>query len=170
MKGQLTMMRNPVSVEPRLPHPALPAANWADCYEIQVDAPDLSAMDAARMAAGQFPLWVRLLMRIRNAVTGLVGLKPAITHSTGDIEMIGIFPVVSKNDREVVLGFDDRHLDFRVVIDVQNSGARHQIVSATTLVNRKILLGRIYITVITPFHKLVVVAMLKGLGRQLSPT
>jgi hypothetical protein len=113
--------------------------------------------------------WVRLLMRMRNAATSLVGLKPATAHSSSDIEMIGIFPVVSNTDSEVVLGFD-RHLDFRIVIEVRNAGGTRRIVSATTLVNRKILLGRIYIAVVTPFHRLIVVSMLAALGRRLAAT
>jgi hypothetical protein len=164
------MTQKPISVKPHLPHPALPTANWADCYEVEVNASHLSAIDAARMAVGRFPLWVRLLMRMRNAATSLVGLKPGTAHSSSDIEMIGIFPVVGKSDSQVVLGFDDRHLDFRLVIEVRNAGGTRQIVSATTLVNRKILLGRIYIAVITPFHRLIVVSTLTALGRRFAPT
>jgi hypothetical protein len=163
------MTQKPISVKPHLPHPALPTANWADCYEVEVNASHLSAIDAARIAVGRFPLWVRLLMRMRNAATSLVGLKPATAHSSSDIEMIGIFPVVSNTDSEVVLGFD-RHLDFRIVIEVRNAGGTRRIVSATTLVNRKILLGRIYIAVVTPFHRLIVVSMLAALGRRLAAT
>jgi hypothetical protein len=164
------MTQKPVSVKPYLPHPALPTANWADCYEVEVNAPPLSAIDAARMAVGRFPLWVRLLMRMRNAATSLVGLKPSTAHSPNEIDMIGIFPVVSKSHDQVVLGFDDRHLDFRLVIEVRNAVGTRRIVSAMTLVNRKILLGRIYIAVITPFHRLIVLSMLAALGRRLAPT
>jgi hypothetical protein len=162
------MAEKPVSVKVHLPHPALPPANWADCYALRVHAPGLTAMDAARMAVGQFPVWVRSLMKFRNAVAGLFGLKSSTHHSPDETEMIGIFPVVSRTEKEVVLGFDDRHLDFRIVIDVSSHGDGGQTVRATTLVDRKILLGKIYIAVITPFHKLIVKEMLQGLGNRLS--
>lgn len=161
-------MEKPVSTTPHLPNPALPAADWADCYEIEIRADVLSAIDATRMAIGRFPLWVRLLMQLRNAAVGVVGLKAATDQPTDEIEMIGIFPVVSRADDEVVLGFDDRHLDFRIVMHVRDAGHGRKIVSATTLVRRKILLGRIYIAFVTPFHKLIVKTTLMNLGRRLA--
>lgn len=161
-------MTKPVAVKPQLPNPGLPAANWADCYQLRIAGPTLTATDAARMAIGQFPRWVDWLMAVRNAVVGLVGLKSSTFHSPSDVEMIGMFPVVSRSDREIVLGFDDRHLDFRIVIGVSRFANGEQAVSALTLVNRKILLGKIYISVITPFHKLIVATMLSNLDKRLA--
>jgi len=153
----------PKKVNPRLPHPAMPQADWADCYQISVPTRGLIAMDAAREVLSYSPVWVRLLMAIRNVVVGPFGLKTA--HPTADhIETIGLFPVLAKSDSQVVLGFDDRHLDFRVVIDVRDA-SEGTIVSATTLVKRKILFGKIYIAVITPFHNLIVSAMLANFGK-----
>jgi hypothetical protein len=37
--------------------------------------------------------------------------------------MIGIFPVVSQTPDRLIAGFNDPHLDFRVVIDVTGPGA-----------------------------------------------
>lgn len=119
------------------------------------------------MLLGQLPLWVSTLMKMRDAVTGFVGLKPSTHHSPEKVEMIGIFPVVSRSDSQIVLGFDDRHLDFRIVVDVKSLGADRQLISSTTLVNRKILLGKVYIAVVTPFHKVIVASMLSSLGKRL---
>lgn len=154
--------------QPQLPHPAFPRADWADCYALEVRKPNLSAIEAAHLAFGHFPLWVKLLLKIRNGIVALVGLQ-----STGDIqakttERMGFFPIVSQSDRQVVVGFDDRHLDFRVVIDVTDVGHGLSTVSATTLVYRKILLGRVYIAAITPFHRLIVRTMLGNVARRLS--
>ncbi len=162
-------MEKPVAVKPHLPHAALPSADWADCYQLPVRGPRLAASDAARMALAHFPGWIQGLMRLRNFAARFAGLKLSTHHWPAGTEMIGIFPVVSRSDSEVVLGFDDRHLDFRIVIDVSDRGDGSQVVSAMTLVNRKILLGRIYIAVITPFHKLVVASMLANVGRAVAP-
>ena len=61
---------------------------------------------------------------------------------------------------EVVMGFDDKHLDFRVVVDVATSGGSRNV-TATTLVKTHNLLGRTYLAVIMPFHRPVVRAMLR---------
>jgi len=61
----------------------------------------------------------------------------------------------------LVAGFNDRHLDFRIVVDVAPvDGARDQQVTATTLVLTHNWLGRAYLLVILPFHRLIAKSML----------
>jgi hypothetical protein len=153
----------PTKIVPRLPHPALPGADWADCYRIAVGR-SMRADEAARLVLGRFPYWVKVLITIRDALVAPFGIKPSTAHKPGDIDMIGIFPVVSRSARQVVLGFDDRHLDFRAVIDVNEHGGR-TFVSSTTLVRRKVLFGKLYLMAITPFHNLIVETALINLNR-----
>ena len=63
----------------------------------------------------------------------------------------------------VVAGLDDTHLDFRVVVDVvaEPSGRR---VTATTLVLTHNLLGRVYLRIILPFHRLIARTMLRQIA------
>ena len=74
--------------------------------------------------------------------------------------MIGMFPVLSETPDRLVAGFDDKHLDFRVVVDVATSG-HGQDVTATTLVKTHNLLGRVYLAIILPFHRLIVPVMMR---------
>ena len=160
------MSVKPISVPVQLPNPALPSANWADCYQLTIAAPGLTAIGAARLVVGHFPLWVRMLMTLRNRIVSPFGIKSSEVHSPREMEMVGIFPVVSKSRDRLVLGFDDRHLDFRLVITVEPVAGGGQRVSATSLVYRKILLGKIYIAIVAPFHRLIVARMLARLGRR----
>jgi hypothetical protein len=108
---------------------------------------------------GHAPRWMRLLLTLRNRIVALFGLKSAelgIDEGT----TIGAFPVVSARDDQVVLGFDDSHLNFRIVLDVSAAGSQTRKLAVTTLVDRHNLFGRMYIFVITPFHKLIVRTML----------
>ncbi|WP_426240367.1 DUF2867 domain-containing protein [Pararhizobium sp. DWP1-1-3] len=159
------MPQRPHTVPVTLPQPALPLADWADCYELLVPGQATTAISAAKRALGDFPAWVRALMWLRNAVVSPFGLKGSGASPGGKAEMIGSFPVISRSNEQAVLGFDDTHLDFRIVIDVRQAGELAQRVSVTTLVHRKILLGKIYIAVITPFHRLIVRTMLARLSR-----
>jgi hypothetical protein len=79
-------------------------------------------------------------------------------------ERIGIFPVVSASPERVVMGFDDVHLDFRVVIDVTPEGSGQQV-TATTFVRTRNRLGRLYLAAVKPFHRVIVPAMLAQVGR-----
>ncbi|KPF44990.1 DUF2867 domain-containing protein [Rhizobium sp. AAP43] len=149
-----------VSLEPvAMPHPALPSANWADRYAVIALAPDATALDLARQIFGRSPRWVGLLLALRNRIVGLFGLKSA-ELGIADSQTIGAFPVVSARDDQVVLGFDDAHLNFRIVLDVAAAGPQARKLAITTLVERHNLFGRLYIFVITPFHKLIVRTML----------
>jgi hypothetical protein len=60
----------------------------------------------------------------------------------------------------LVAGFNDKHLDFRVVVDVAAAGPG-QSVTATTLVMTHNLFGRCYLAIILPFHRLIARAMLR---------
>jgi hypothetical protein len=73
-------------------------------------------------------------------LTSLIGLKAA-EHSV-DRETVGAFPIISENVESVVLGLDDWHLDFRIVVEMQAhvGGTR---VRVATLVNSKHWFGYI---------------------------
>ncbi|MCV9966063.1 DUF2867 domain-containing protein [Pararhizobium sp. BT-229] len=159
------MPPRPHAVPVTLPHPALPLADWADCYELLVPGQSTTAISAAKRALADFPAWVRTLMWLRNAIVSPFGLKGSGARPDSKAEMIGFFPVISRSSEQAILGFDDIHVDFRIVVDVRQAGELAQRVSVTTLVRRKILLGKIYIAVITPFHRLIVKTMLSRLAR-----
>ncbi|MET0429751.1 MAG: DUF2867 domain-containing protein, partial [Microvirga sp.] len=84
------------------------------------------------------------------------------------VERHGIFPVVSAAPDRVVMGFDDAHLDFRVVVDVVPEG-RGRRVTATTLVRTRNRFGRLYLAIIKPFHRAIVPAMLAQVGEARNP-
>jgi hypothetical protein len=155
-----------ISYLPSLPHPALPRADWADCYSLRVKTTGrLQAADVAHLALDRFPPWARFLLWLRNAIVAPFGLQSTRDVASNHTEVIGFFPIISQSDGQIVVGLDDSHLDFRLVIDVLDLGAGEALVSFTTLVYRKVLLGRIYIAAITPFHRLIVKASLRQVGR-----
>ena len=66
-----------------------------------------------------FPVWVNWLMKLRNIAVTPFGLRTDL----GQGETIGFFPIVMRNDTEIILGFDDKHLDFRIWILTDGSHA-----------------------------------------------
>ena len=99
---------------------------------------------------------------VRNLVVAPFGLKRSGAADKGKLGMIGLFPVLSEAPEQLVAGFNDSHLDFRVVIDVTAAGSGPgQQVTATTLVRTHNWLGRSYLAVIKPFHRLVVRTLLR---------
>jgi hypothetical protein len=138
----------------------LPGAQFADAFRITVDDSALDARRAAERMLGRSPRWVERLLGLRNRLVAPFGLKTGASKQAGASGIIGIFPVVSQTPDRLVAGFNDSHLDFRVVVDVAASGGGQEV-TATTLVLTHNLLGRVYLATILPFHRLVVRALLR---------
>jgi hypothetical protein len=148
-------------VEPDVDRAALLAgAQFVDAFRIAVEGRALDARDAAQRMMGRAPRWVDLLLSLRNALVAPFGLKTSGAGEKATGGLIGVFPVLSETPDRLVAGFDDSHLDFRVVVDVAAAGQGQQV-TATTLVRTHNLLGRTYLAIILPFHRLVVRSLLR---------
>jgi hypothetical protein len=144
------------------------STNLADAYAIRLPVgasgdPEL----LARFIFTHQPSWIGILTRIRDAVVACFGLKTAKHLATlsqdASSKRISFFKVYSTSKTEVVLGEDDKHLDFRVSVcclDERTPEIGQQLI-LSTVVNCHNLLGRTYILIITPFHRMVVRASLR---------
>ena len=148
-------------VEPDIdPAVLLAGAQFVDAFRVTVDGTALDARRAAEKMLARGPRWIETLMRLRNRLVAPFGLKTPLPTRTGAADTIGIFPIVSETPDRLIIGFNDKHLDFRLVVDVAASGKRQQV-TATTLVLTHNLLGRTYLAVILPFHRLIARTMLR---------
>ena len=138
----------------------LAGAQFVDAYRVTVDGAALDARHAAEKMLSHGPAWVDALITLRNRLVAPLGLKTPAPTAAASATAIGIFPILSETPARLVAGLDDKHLDFRVVIDVAGT-ADEQRVTATTLVLTHNLLGRAYLTIILPFHRLIVRNLLR---------
>jgi hypothetical protein len=153
------------AVEPDVEAGALLAgARFIDAYAITTDDAALDARHAAEKMLGRSPRWALTLLALRDLCVAPFGLKTAETARRSSTNRIGMFPVLSETPQRIVAGLNDSHLDFRVVVDVAGSGAGRSV-TATTVVLTHNLLGRIYLAIILPFHRLIVRAMLRQIAR-----
>jgi hypothetical protein len=141
----------------------LSGAQFIDAWRIGVGDAGLDARRAAIRMIEDGPRWIDALMVVRNAIVAPFGLKTGAPNQSRGADRIGIFPVVSETPERIVAGFNDSHLDFRVVVDV-GPGTGGRQVTATTLVLTHNWLGRTYLATIMPFHRLVVRSMLRRLA------
>ena len=114
-----------------------------DCYSV---ASDLSPRRAADVITN-FPEWARFLLLIRRALTLPFGLSNDGPEAD---DKVGIFPVESETSHELIAGFNDRHLDFRVSVVSQDGR-----VYLATWVHPHNVGGQLYLTTILPFHILI---------------
>lgn len=153
---------------PSLVERALVPCHYFDAFALRTSPATFGDVDNLARASAQLPRWVERLMSLRNRVVRVVGLKtepdrplsaPSEAIAAGGT--VGIFPVLARSDDEILMGLDDKHLDFRFSLKLSTEpGAECAI--ATTTVRFKNVWGRIYFTFVKPFHKLIIPAMLRG--------
>lgn len=137
----------------------LPDANFADQYSIEIPDTGIDAVSAAERAMSRQPDWVNGLMWLRGLIVTPLGLQHGRPRS-GDDDTIGNFPVISKSKQRVVVGLNDKHLDFRLILECALTAENAMRISTITLVQTHNWLGRAYLQTILPFHKIIVPQML----------
>lgn len=144
----------PVSRTPLL-DAALERVDWSDAHAVD-RAPGLPS-DAQAWADAAFrspPAWVAGALAVREAVVPLIGIARGGRSS---------FATVASRPGEVLLGTDERHLDFRASVLVEPD----RVVLSTVVRwhNRR---GRAYFALVRHVHPVVVRAMLRRAARLLA--
>jgi len=153
----------------------------ADAYTIRL--PDNAITDPellARFVFSQQASWVAGLMRMRDALVAGFGIKTAKQlegkpQSSG-IRRIRFFRIYETHAHEIVLGEDDKHLDFRLSVLLQKrpvengNGASASYLVLSTVVHCHNRLGRTYIALIAPFHRLIAQSSLRSAAKAGWPT
>ncbi len=138
----------------------LAGAQFVDAHRVEIGERTLDAREACVRMILHGPRWIDALLRLRNILVAPFGLKTSGEGAPAPGGLIGLFPVLSETPERLVVGFNDYHLDFRIVVDV-GGDARARQVTSTTLVRTHNFLGRAYLALILPFHRLVVRGMMR---------
>ena len=152
----------PVEIAFAIPQSILPGAQFGDAYQMTVDGQNLDPLEAARRAVYGAPSWINVLLRLRTIMVKPLRLKPGAdpAREKATVDNIGIFPILDRKPERLILGMNDRHLDFRLLVDVKELGGGRQSVTASTIVKTHNALGRVYLAIVKPFHRLIVPAMI----------
>ena len=127
--------------------------------------------EIARRTILATPSWVRELMAARDGIVRHLGLKTggrmrALPERFVVGDRVGIFRVVARSEREIVVGEDDAHLDFRVSFLLDGAVDRALVLSTIVCFHRA--LGRAYFLPVAPVHRRIVPAMLRAAGRAMA--
>ncbi len=136
---------------------AVGAAYFRDAYRAPLIHRDTSVVELFFAIFGHHPLYVKVLLIIRNAIARLCGLQTAsvdeimrtgVRQHYGVGDQIGPWPIFLINEREIVAGRDNKHLDFRLSVLKEGDSVT---VSTICLVHN--LAGKIYLYFVVPFHR-----------------
>lgn len=138
--------------------------SYWDTYQVQLQSNDYS-VDKITTDIFKAPTWVDSLMSIRNRIVSVFGLKTGakvtateITYSIGS--KIGYFTVSDRNENEIVMAENDKHLNFRTSVLVEKY-PENSLVYLSTLVQFNNFFGWLYFLPVKPFHRIIIQSLLK---------
>jgi hypothetical protein len=145
--------------------------HYSDAYKVLL--PGESAYDVkfiARKFLTTVPSWVSHLMKVRDRIVSFIGLKTFSRSEVENIKLeqvsrIGIFRVLNCSSHEILLGEDDRHLNFRVSILVEEVNGLNYL-TVSTVVYFHNWMGKLYFFIVRKVHKVIIPAMLKNIVRR----
>ncbi|NRB40331.1 MAG: DUF2867 domain-containing protein [Pseudomonadales bacterium] len=139
-------------------------AYYFDSYRFLTEHKNRSSLQIWLDHASKTPAWINFMMAARNNIASALGLKnlghlgavdtakAADDYQIGD--RVGIFTLLSINENEVILGDADKHLDVKV--SVYKESKEGNLISISTVVHVHNLMGKVYMLIVTPLHKLIV--------------
>ncbi len=155
--------------------------DYIDSYQIEFydKRNNITSTEIGKSFFANGPQWIDKLFAFRNRIVVIFGLK-----TTGGIsdrqkcldkfnceqgDQFGLFKVLSKTNSEVILGENDKHLNFRVSLlqeQIQNRSDT-KLLTISTTVEFNNWFGRLYFLPVRPFHKLIVPTIMKEMIKNL---
>lgn len=140
---------------------ALKRTDFADAYEVQLARPERTVSEAYVAIFCNAPPWVHGLMNLRGYFAVCLGLTHpfdardvglSVRQSSEIGQRVGSFTVQSIHANELIVGDDDKHLNFRIsTIKTEREGVFYITVSTAVEIHNT--LGRVYLFVVKPFHR-----------------
>ena len=137
--------------------------DYCDSYRIFKSTND--SIDTILTEVYKTPKWIDFLMSLRDSIVKIFGLK---TDDKNNLNNTGFYSVGSKaaafivldrNEDEIVMFEDDKHLNYRTSIFID----RHDELPAlymTTIVQFNNVWGKLYFIPVKPLHQLIVKTLL----------
>lgn len=143
--------------------------DFSDIYSAKAPHKNFMVDDILKGFFNYGPKWIESLFSLRHKLVKPFGLKTSDQNTTKINfplvvgESIGFFKIYEVHENEIILGENDTHLNFKVSIRVK----KQTEISIETFVEFNNLFGKIYFQIIKPFHKIIVISMLKSIVKEL---
>jgi Protein of unknown function (DUF2867) len=137
------------------------SAYFTNCYRVSLDRKGISVVDIFFAIFAHHPIWLKGILMVRNRIASLCGLDAADASEMLHFEKrnkyhvgdkIGVWPIFVLTDTELIAGRDNKHLDFRLEL-LKLTENKSESVTVSTVCKVHNVFGKIYLTVIIPFHK-----------------
>jgi hypothetical protein len=149
------------------------AAHFKDSYSVITVKNELDPLQIYLLMVNNTPVWINSLLSIRNKIVKLLGLKDVgqlggvdyINHSDFDEltdAKLDLFTIESFSENEMILTLNDKHLNIKMAILKRKHTNKIEVI-VSTIVNFNNKLGKIYMFIISPFHRLVIMRLMNNI-------
>lgn len=138
--------------------------DYQDTYQISKKTDATIDRITAELFKG--PKWVDNLMKLRDSIVRIFGLKTGKKKDTSTEEYFSIgskleyFTVADRNANEIVMAENDKHLNFKTSVMIDRNEADTTIY-LSTIVTFNNIFGRLYFIPVKPFHRLIIKSILR---------
>lgn len=123
-------------------------ADFSDCYsETLTSSTTMSVNELYDLMFRHFPVGVQCLLKFRDLIVKPFGLRTGTSFDD---------KIIEQNSNEIILGAEDKHLNFYISLNCSDIYDGKQTVSVSTIVKYNNFSGKIYFAAILIFHKILV--------------
>ncbi len=135
-------------------------AHFKDAYRVSLSK-DAAAVQVFQAVFAHHPWWMKLVLIVRNVLASAVGLAtpsmaevlhPTFASGYAVGQKIGVWPIFAVSATELIVGRDNKHLDFRLSVLTHRVGAMPSATISTVCLAHNAF-GRLYLLAVAPFHK-----------------
>lgn len=150
----------------------LPVVDFCDAYQARLTANEMTVQDAYMAVFAHAPGWVDGLMQLRGKVANALGLQHVMNDELKQMansgqpanfrvgQRLGLFTVRAISADEMIVGDDDKHLNFRISV-YRASSQGVATLTVATAVQIHNTMGQLYMVAVKPFHRLIARSMLQ---------
>lgn len=145
---------------------------YSDCFARNfVENPYDNALSAYLVMTSKAPRWVNRLLLLRDKIVVPFGMAPTYGFHAHQMQApllkcgdtLDFFDIVTIKSNELELQLRDVHFTVLISLYLCQENTE-QALYITSIVNTHTWLGKVYVSLIAPFHRLVVRSMLNRLG------
>jgi hypothetical protein len=159
--GRMNVVECDVPSDSLLGRQVIEHAYFRDAYRVPLSRAELGIVDVFFAIFAHHPLWMKLLLIVRNKLASLAGLDAPTASEILHVESrkhylvgdkISVWPIFALSDNEIVAGRNNKHLDFRLsALKMPDGNGMSVVVSTVCIVHN--LSGKIYLFFVVPFHR-----------------
>ena len=145
--------------------------DYSDSFSVSLQRQDVESWELVAAFFLSTPKWVDNLFVLRNKLVSAIGLKAAMADLTQlnppykKGQQFGVFRILEMTDNEVVLGENDKHLDFRTSLFIERGIDDRLVVSTIVKINN--YFGKVYFFIVKRVHQIIVPIMVKRMVKNI---